>query len=411
MGEGNRPGMEFMMPKRHIPDIAKATLLATTLAVGADCGPTDEKREESHSGAHEKKTRPTEKKKPDVPVEKKPEKKDSSKSLEKKEKKSEKLPAIELGGTILGKEFSHSLEHISETQNLTTADKKRAIARWNGIVGEVRTKLLHDKYHAKSFKDKTPKEFFDKWLSSEIGKETIRLLTKYCDGQDGRPGPEYRNMFLALIIIESDGNPNLVQPGSGAIGLSQAMPEVAVDIGIIPSQGDKDKLKDPETNIKYLIKLWWKMYHEDEHRGFGYATSIAYNEGEGNFKHQLRVIGEDILKIGRINDDSVVKKVLGRMTPARLYHIFKTHKFRSMVHPENGPRSYLDSARYAVNIAVIERHLSQRLAPKPAKKKSIALPKSTPKKIIPHEAAQNKFTKPNPGTRRSVKPVNRSRGR
>jgi soluble lytic murein transglycosylase-like protein len=65
--------------------------------------------------------------------------------------------------------------------------------------------------------------------------------------------------ILAIIAMESGGDPNAVNEAMGATGLMQVMPREA-NPGIFSSRPPQKKLLDPETNIRWGIKvLKWSL--------------------------------------------------------------------------------------------------------------------------------------------------------
>lgn len=80
------------------------------------------------------------------------------------------------------------------------------------------------------------------------------------------------DMFLRLLKTENDiGNPNAVNPSTGATGLAQFLPQTAQELGVNP----KDPIASIHAAAKYLRAL---------HREFGdWEKAVrAYNWGPGN---------------------------------------------------------------------------------------------------------------------------------
>ena len=108
-------------------------------------------------------------------------------------------------------------------------------------------------------------------------------------------------LVLAIIKSESNFNPN-VKSHKGAIGLMQLMENTAIEISQkigIEEENIKEKLSDPETNIrigtKYLSDLIEK-YDNIE------LALTAYNAGTGNVE---KWIEEKVIK----SDGSDIEKV------------------------------------------------------------------------------------------------------
>jgi soluble lytic murein transglycosylase-like protein len=65
--------------------------------------------------------------------------------------------------------------------------------------------------------------------------------------------------ILAIIAMESGGDPNAINEAMGATGLMQVMPREA-NPGIFGSRPPQKKLLDPETNIRWGIRiLQWSL--------------------------------------------------------------------------------------------------------------------------------------------------------
>ncbi len=84
-------------------------------------------------------------------------------------------------------------------------------------------------------------------------------------------------VLSAMLATENDiGNPNAVNPDSGAVGLGQFMPGTAEELGIDP----KDPAQAIDAAAKYLAQL--------EHEFGNWQDALrAYNWGPGNVRRWL----------------------------------------------------------------------------------------------------------------------------
>jgi len=60
--------------------------------------------------------------------------------------------------------------------------------------------------------------------------------------------------ILAIIYRESGGDPNIINPHSGAVGLMQVMPREA-NPKLFANRPTEEELLDPETNIAWGIRI------------------------------------------------------------------------------------------------------------------------------------------------------------
>ena len=92
-------------------------------------------------------------------------------------------------------------------------------------------------------------------------------------------------LVAAVIDVESD---NRVQVAShkGAIGLMQIMPDTGEWIaGHLGEAYDEQRLRDPETNIRY--GCWYLRFLMDRFSGVE-PVLAAYNAGQGNVRNWLQ---------------------------------------------------------------------------------------------------------------------------
>jgi soluble lytic murein transglycosylase-like protein len=101
-----------------------------------------------------------------------------------------------------------------------------------------------------------------------------------------------KNMILAVIVVESEGNPKAVS-NRGAQGLMQLMPGTAKAMGATNS---KDPLDNILAGTKYLKHLE-DVYHFDSQESL-----VAYNMGPSNAKRWLSQYDAE--------NNSYVKKVM-----------------------------------------------------------------------------------------------------
>ncbi|MFP1901421.1 lytic transglycosylase domain-containing protein [Lonsdalea quercina] len=95
----------------------------------------------------------------------------------------------------------------------------------------------------------------------------------------------------ALMMTESSGNPNAVNPKSGATGAYQFMPETARDMGLrVDDQVDerRDPVKSREAASKYLNQLI------NRYGGNVDLALMAYNAGMGRIDKHLEGKGEPL---------------------------------------------------------------------------------------------------------------------
>ncbi len=128
-------------------------------------------------------------------------------------------------------------------------------------------------------------------------------------------------LTFAVIKAESNFNSNAVSK-SNAIGLMQLMENTAIEMGdSIDETINKEKLYDPETNIKlgtrYLAELL-KRYNNNLN-----LTLAAYNAGIGNVEEWIssgiiKEDGSDIENIPFKETNNYVRKIL------RDYEIYKS---------------------------------------------------------------------------------------
>ncbi len=341
------------------------------------------------------------------------------------------LPLIELGRVPAGRDFVRAMETAArhkpweQMKHKPGVDaeyewKRQTILQWNRMINKGRVELLRRKYDAKSFHDPQVERELNGWLMGPVGQETLAILKEICTGKNGNPGPEYISHFLGVIIMESDGNPNLVQSKAedAAIGLGQAKPSVASeDVHIIGNWHDpaeREKLKDPRTNLTFLKKFWWDTYHEERHRQFKYANNNAFNVGEGQMISILKEYGEDPtgLNMGHVSD---FHDVLDRMTFVRLYNAMKTREFYSITTKKRV--SYADSADYALGINILSDYFSRRLGSVAQPRKERAprtvaeAPEPTPILEQPAPRAPQKIDRPSQTSKSKISllPHNRMR--
>ncbi len=85
-----------------------------------------------------------------------------------------------------------------------------------------------------------------------------------------------KGIFQALITAESAWDPN-ARSGSGAIGLTQVMPNTAKALGFEPSRLARDPLLQLEAGAKYLSSMY-ELFKSWDH------ALAAYNAGPHNVK-------------------------------------------------------------------------------------------------------------------------------
>ena len=105
--------------------------------------------------------------------------------------------------------------------------------------------------------------------------------------------------FLAIAVMKNESNfTSSALSRSGAVGLMQIMPEtadwIATQLDDAPLSGekfsfDRERLYDPETNIRYGI--WYLSTLEKEFDGNDVLALAAYNAGRGNVWHWIDEYG------------------------------------------------------------------------------------------------------------------------
>ena len=98
------------------------------------------------------------------------------------------------------------------------------------------------------------------------------------------PNAAPHSLIGAMIRAESSGNPNALNPNTGASGLMQLMPATAKQpgYGVQPFQGDD--LFNPEENVRFGVDYMTAMIREF---GDPNLALMAYNWGPGNVKKWL----------------------------------------------------------------------------------------------------------------------------
>jgi hypothetical protein len=125
----------------------------------------------------------------------------------------------------------------------------------------------------------------DLWSDTPLA-EFGELIELYADYYSIDP-----HVVAAVIMIESSGNPNAINPESGATGLGQIMPQEAGEL--FSDRPTQAELLDPETNIEWTCKLLHyyivdellSVYHTLwKYSGFGNRSREEYEPYWHKFK-------------------------------------------------------------------------------------------------------------------------------
>lgn len=131
----------------------------------------------------------------------------------------------------------------------------------------------------KEFITHNMQEFLDRYSQQNFNENISNILAQYrpmieTAFQEMNLGPDkeiLKQIFLGIILVESQGNPNAFNKDSEATGLAQVLPTTA--------NLTKEQLFDPMTNIKAGLRYFNQMY--DTFGDPGMAVG-AYHDGQGN---------------------------------------------------------------------------------------------------------------------------------
>ncbi len=171
---------------------------------------------------------------------------------------------------------------IETTEEVTVSAVEKPETHWSELSDGYREQLLHDIRKEHLIAKTGIKEELASRIVTAIDVESLRY--------DLDP-----NRILALIIIESWGNPN-AESKVGALGLMQVMP--ATGRYIARKSGFKwsgvEGLRVVESNISY--GTWYYDHLLEIFDGDAHAAVSAYNWGPDNIRGRIRR-GKDLPKV------------------------------------------------------------------------------------------------------------------
>ncbi|MSU75581.1 MAG: hypothetical protein EXS55_03650 [Candidatus Magasanikbacteria bacterium] len=183
------------------------------------------------------------------------------------------------------------------------------------------------------------------WHDNEKGfLKTLELVNSYCDGREGRPGPEFVSLLMGVAKRESNGDPKSFSK-AGAKGTWQVMPK---------NREDGDRLV---TDERYCLKRGAEelQKHFKTFHGHIALTLLGYNMGP--YGHLLPTKDTPVPRMFTLFNQWRIKN--GQPTVDSLERA-TLKQLREFAHATD---DYVGTMDYTMDVIAFEKVISENLGP------------------------------------------------